>query len=572
MRRRTRSEARRSQLLEMADDVRSQIWLTLDVKTLSRLDCTCWALRGTLEATLRLHAARAGCNAQAQCLSLPPQETSVAEYLFYCHEVRRFRRTPLAATACASFIVDRDGHLLSCGSTDLEHMVAANEAPPAYSCHLGRGPRLKSILLPEPIPLRLRIWSCAAGSRHCLALSEGGHVFSWGDNHCGQLGCGSVGYGHGAPKAVSGQWYVNGQWTPHTAGRVGFIAATENYSVCICTKGRLYEWGETPWQPPIIGLGAACMAMVPRWVVSPALQPGAVGRLTDLAVSSNHILVVTDRGFVLSWGDGNYGALGHDELWRVVPGGPTEILPKVWDESEWRIPKVVERLADLRIVAVAASDCTSLAVSDDGQVFGWGGDGWTGTAGHGNGDAPTLPTPIPALAGHRVVSVFMGASVSTAVTADGRIFSWGLHDKDCLLGHGPSVGEVWCPMVEQQPPGAPPQAFDPGPQGDERVLYQPTVVAALAGQSVCHIACPISHTLAMTSQGEVYSWGSVWSTALGLSAWAPSLQSLIDDTHRVVRRNAVSTYDPDTVDPIVEYPTIVAGVCAPCHRPVEPIL
>ena len=70
--------------------------------------------------------------------------------------------------------------------------------------------------------------------------------------------------------------------------RVGFIAAAENYSVCIDTKwGGLYEWGERPWQTAI---GSGDDAMVP---IHGAIMPNKMwfepemayrmGRLRELA-------------------------------------------------------------------------------------------------------------------------------------------------------------------------------------------------------------------------------------------------------------------------------------------------
>ena len=53
-------------------------------------------------------------------------------------------------------------------------------------------------------------------------------------------------------------------------------------------------------------------------------------------------------------------------------------------------------------------------------MWGWGGDGWSGCAGHGGGDAPCLPVPTPRLSAHRIVRVHAGRTASMAITADGR--------------------------------------------------------------------------------------------------------------------------------------------------------
>lgn len=66
---------------------------------------------------------------------------------------------------------------------------------------------------------------------------------------------------------------------------------------------------------------------------------------------------------------------------------------------------------------------------------------------------------------------------SAAVTLCGKLFTWG-HGKSGRLGHG-----------------------------SEEVCMLPTLVEALANQKVVDVAAAETHTAAVTSEGELYTWG-----------------------------------------------------------------
>ena len=52
---------------------------------------------------------------------------------------------------------------------------------------LGLG-HLRSVATPEPLLLKTKFRSIAAGATHALALTTHGEVLAWGSNHHGQLG------------------------------------------------------------------------------------------------------------------------------------------------------------------------------------------------------------------------------------------------------------------------------------------------------------------------------------------------------------------------------------------------
>ena len=128
-------------------------------------------------------------------------------------------------------------------------------------------------------------------------------------------------------------------------------------------------------------------------------------------------------------------------------------------------------------MSVSAGDDHSLALTADGAVWSWGW-GASGQLGHGDERRQLLPKKVEAFAGQRVVAVSAGDSHSLAITADGAVWSWGRGDEG-QLGHG----------VQQD-------------------TELPGKIEALAGQRVVVVSAGGSHSLAITADGAVWSWGS----------------------------------------------------------------
>ena len=166
---------------------------------------------------------------------------------------------------------------------------------------------------------------------------------------------------------------------------------------------------------------------------TPTRLPSTLGeRAVSVAAGGGHSLALTAGGAVWSWGEGNFGCLGHG------------------DEQDQPLPKKIEAFAGQRVVAVSAGEYHSLAITADGAVFTWG-KGEDASLGHGEDlSNQLLPKKVEALADQRVVAVSAGDAHSLAITADGAVFTWGKGEDGCL-GHGedlsnqlqPKKIEVW---------------------------------------------------------------------------------------------------------------------------------
>lgn len=141
-----------------------------------------------------------------------------------------------------------------------------------------------------------------------------------------------------------------------------------------------------------------------------ALGPGAVSVSSWL---TPHALLATPFGRVLAWGRNLAGELGDG-----TAGGFRSTPALIHD-----LPGVV---------AVAAGDLFSLALTYDGRVFAWGAND-RGQLGTGSLTATARPTHVSSLAD--VVAIAAGGSHGLALTRSGDVWSWG-YNVDGQLGDG----------------------------------------------------------------------------------------------------------------------------------------
>ena len=189
-------------------------------------------------------------------------------------------------------------------------------------------------------------------------------------------------------------------------------------------------------------------------------------RVKCVSCGGLHILALMDTGEVLSFGQGTHGQLGHG------------------DQLDQREPKVVEALRGKHVNAMAAGLSHSLVLTREGLVYSFG-RGKFGRLGHGNHDDLCEPRVIEALCGRRVTAIAAGERASMALTAEGAVlsFGWGPH---------------W--MIGQDLPMS-------------RLV--PRTIETLGNRRVLAIAMGREHTIVLTDEGVVLSFGYGGFGALG---------------------------------------------------------
>ncbi len=132
-----------------------------------------------------------------------------------------------------------------------------------------------------------------------------------------------------------------------------------------------------------LGLGIAKTAIdVKRPRLNPLLSAKDVG-VVQIATGGMHVLALTKDSHILTWGVNDHGALGRDTAWD---GGMEDIADNKSnsdsdDASDSGLnprestPTAIPSdcfPAGTVFVKVAAGDSLSLALTDDGHVYGWG--------------------------------------------------------------------------------------------------------------------------------------------------------------------------------------------------------
>jgi alpha-tubulin suppressor-like RCC1 family protein len=247
------------------------------------------------------------------------------------------------------------------------------------------------------------------------------------------------------------------------------VSAGGYHSIAIGSNGKLYSWGDnTDGQ---LGDGTRTHRAKPV-----AVSPGAVrSGVTFSAVSAGtyHSIALGSDGKVYSWGGNAAGELGNGTT--TNSSVPVAVAAGV-------VPSGVT------FSAVSAGSNYSMALGSGGKAYSWGsnGSGQLGDGGVGDSSVPVavdmtgFRTGLPSGVTFRAVAA--GGRHSIALGSDGKVYSWG-YNYHGQLGTGDTHGG----------------------------RYQPVAVVAGAvpsGVTFSAVSAGSDHSIALGSDGKVYSWGN----------------------------------------------------------------
>nr|XP_034301900.1 E3 ubiquitin-protein ligase HERC2 isoform X4 [Crassostrea gigas] len=147
--------------------------------------------------------------------------------------------------------------------------------------------------------------------------------------------------------------------------------------------------------------------------------------------------------------------------------------------SKIKLPTLNDNLSALRCVQIVGGSKSLFCVTQEGKVYACG-EATNGRLGLGiTTGTVSVPRQITSLSQYVIkkVAVHSGGRHSLALTTDGKVFSWGEGD-DGKLGH---FSRWNCD--------------------------KPRLIEALKSKRVRDIACGSSHSAAITSNGDLYTWG-----------------------------------------------------------------
>ncbi|KAJ6657866.1 hypothetical protein lerEdw1_001786 [Lerista edwardsae] len=202
--------------------------------------------------------------------------------------------------------------------------------------------------------------------------------------------------------------------------------------------------------------------------------PEFESRVVQVACGQDHSLFRTERGevYACGWGADGQTGLGHYDITSTPSklGGDIAGVP---------IAKVT-----------SCGDCC-LAVSEDGDLFGWGNSEYLQLAAVTELTQVNVPRHLPFKVG-RVKDAACGGTVCALVNEAGHVFVWGYG----ILGKGPKLMEAATPEM------IPPTLFG--------------LSDFCADIRVAQIRCGLSQFAAITNQGELFVWGKNVRGCLGI--------------------------------------------------------
>jgi alpha-tubulin suppressor-like RCC1 family protein len=343
--------------------------------------------------------------------------------------------------------------------------------------------------------LGLPIQQICCGGQHAAVLTKFGTVLTWGRGGFGRLG-------HGHTEKVGQPTEVCGLLSREVCVQVACGFA---YTAAVTLEGRLFTWGAG--ENGRLGLGDVEDRHSPARVVGLSDHP-----VHEVFAGSVHTCVLTRSGDVFSFGKFEY--TGHGEL-----GGDDVLLPRRLDAFG---------TSTVTQISVGPGGYHTIALTSDRQVFTWG-HNRVGQLGYSNSDvvprngegAHFLPTPkaVAAMAGLNVRHVVAGWGHSAALTASGAVLICGRNFRGQL-----GLGD--------------PAAF-PVNERDHPFQAHFVPVGSLGGKQVVQVACGGEHSAALTSDGEVFTFGNGSKGQLGhgallADAHLPRLVSQLRATRRAV--------------------------------------
>lgn len=238
------------------------------------------------------------------------------------------------------------------------------------------------------------------------------------------------------------------------------IACGGEHLLYLTDTGDVYSYGDNE-EKRAFKRGHASSFLVPRLVEEFALEKALHRtKIIKVACGAQHSVGITEVGELYTWGSGEDGRLGHGDM------------------RDRSVPRKVMSLLRERVVHASCGGAHTAVLTDGNKVFTFG-RGRNGRLGLGDNKWRDTPHEVTAFAREAaIVHVVCGWNFTAALGGDGSVYSWGKQGEgQCGLGY----------LDKDQ--------------------LVPRNIEKLLDSHVIDIACGYTHTIALTSKGEVYSWG-----------------------------------------------------------------
>jgi alpha-tubulin suppressor-like RCC1 family protein len=400
----------------------------------------------------------------------------------------------IAPEANASFFIDSNGALFDWGDGRLGALADGGFTNQEQN----------TVTRPIQIPLPAgtnRFAKVSSGSRHTLALTSDGSLYTCGDNSSGQTGTGhgtstfegfvtipefpgfkdiAAGNFHSLALEMDGKLVACGnnssgqlglghttnsstfRLVPFPAGVTAWIAigAGSNYSVALGNNGQLYACGLGLFGT--LGTGGITNSTI----FVPVALPAGVTNWLRAFPGAQHVLAIAGNGALYAWGLGSVGQLGNGTFSSSPV--PQPVTPPA-GVSNW--------------IALAAGLYHSLGLGGDGNIYSWG-DNNFGQLGPGSGvrAVPTLMSPPTGTLSWKTIAA--GINHSLGIGDNCKLYSWGANNFG-QLGIGSLLNQTNAMPVQNldggvcaNPSNQPPFAFSQSLISTQRSVVPITLIGS----------------------------------------------------------------------------------------------
>jgi prepilin-type N-terminal cleavage/methylation domain-containing protein len=321
----------------------------------------------------------------------------------------------------------------------------------------------------------------SGGGFHSLAVATNGQVYSWGTDSSGQLGNGAATGDILTPTSISSFGSLAGKTFTKVSG--GFY-----HSLALASDGTVHGWGDNGYGQ--IGIGVAGSYETTPKSVSVGSLAGKT--ITQIAAGGFHSLALASDNTLHSWGQNVNGQLGTGVSDSSIHPTPVNISSS-------------GSLAGKTIVQINSGVSYNLALASDGTVHAWG-QNHLGQLGNGTSSSGATPTPVNisssgSLAGKTITQVIGSGYHAFALASDGTLHAWGDN----------AFGKLGIGTADTVPHPTPVNISTSG---------------SLAGKTITYVARSGSHSIAITSEGNLHTWGENAYGQLGIGTVDTSAHSI----------------------------------------------
>ncbi len=326
----------------------------------------------------------------------------------------------------------------------------------------------------NPSPVQIAgltgISKIAAGVSHSLAVDGSGVLYAWGLGTSGQMGEG-VATTRTTPTNISA---TTNFATSSLAGKtISSIEAGGTSSYAIDSNGVIHSWGaNAAGQLGIAPIGTTTAGRKAREVVSNA-TPLQGRKISQIVAGTTNVISLDEDGSVYSWGGNASGQLGNRTTVNSVVAGHVQN------------GAIISKLA--------SGYYHTIALMSDGNLYGWGRNSNGGSVGNGSSTNVNFPVAVNTtstpMAGKTITDIASNGYHNLALDSDGVLYAWG-------AGGSGQMGD-----------------------GSKTSRNKPVAVAVagtpLEGKTVRQLAAGEFNSMALTTDGKIYSWGRGTNGLLG---------------------------------------------------------